>query len=261
VNRKACHDARVAHARDLSLERIRTTVLRLFIAADGATLRKEDEQKCRELAGLLRFLTKLRAGAHVVDAAAGKASVGLVLAELLQVDALTVIERDPPRVVACRDAVGRLTRALRVEVREADVGDAAAWPVGADAVVALHACGPAADLVIDAAIRARARHVLVAPCCYGRTVPFRATAAAVVANMAFAADDLVRRRMTASLVDMHRKLRLEAAGYETVIEEFVAPTVTPHNLVLSARHTGSGVRIARAEERLAALHAAARVTG
>jgi hypothetical protein len=76
--------------------------------------------------------------------------------------------------------------------------------------------------------------------------------------MPFVADDLVRRRMTASLVDMERALRLEAAGFETVALEFVAPTVTPHNLLLCARRTGSEVRVARARERLAALSAAAR---
>jgi len=50
-----------------------------------------------------------------------------------------------------------------------------------------------------------------------------------------------------------RTLRLEAAGFETRVEEFVAPTVTPHNLLLCGRRTGSDVRMARASQRLATL--------
>jgi predicted RNA methylase len=189
----------------------------------------------------------------VVDAAAGKASVGLVAAELLAVGRVTVIERDPSRIAACRSAATRLARQVPVDVRSADVGDASAWPEEADVVVALHACGGAADLVIDRAIASRARQLLVVPCCYGASVPFRARAADIVARMDLADDDVLARRMTASLVDTERKLRLEAGGYETTLEEFVAPTITPHNLLFRARRTGSDVRISRAKARLEAL--------
>lgn len=235
---------------------MREAVHRLFIDAAGATLRKEDEQKSRELAALLPWIARVRRGAHVVDAAAGKASVGLVAASLLPIGRLTVLERDPVRVAACRAAAGRLSRSVTVDVREADVGDAKAWPDAPDVVVALHACGPAADLVIDGAARVGARTVLVVPCCYGDTVPFRRRAAAAVDKLGFVADVVLRRRMTASLVDLERKLRLEAAGYESEVEELVAPTVTPHNLLIVGRKTDSPVRIARARTRLAALHAA-----
>ena len=74
--------------------------------------------------------------------------------------------------------------------------------------------------------------------------------------MNFVADDLIRRRMRASLIDMERKLRLEAAGYETELDEFVGATVTPHNLLFCGRWTGTAVRINRAKARLAALRGA-----
>ncbi len=240
-----------------SLERVRAAMHQLFIAAPGAGLRAEDEQKSREVWALLPHLAKIKRGAHLVDAAAGKASVGLVAAELLELERLTIVERDPKRVAACRAAVARLSRPIPVEVREADVGDPAAWPREPDAVVALHACGPAADLVITSAAAAGARQLLVAPCCYGRAVPFHEGAARAVANLRFAADDLLARRMAASLVDLDRKLRLEAAGYDTKLCAFVAPTVTPHDLLFVARRTDNPARIARAEARRAALHAAA----
>jgi hypothetical protein len=142
---------------------------------------------------------------------------------------------------------------VAVDVRKADLSTPAAWPNAPDAIVALHACGGAADLVIEGAVQSRARQVFLAPCCYGASIPFRARAAAVVAGLGFAPDDLLRQRMTASIVDVERTLRLEAAGYATEIEEFVAPTVTPHNLLFASRRTSEPVRIARAHDRLALL--------
>jgi Methyltransferase domain len=239
-----------------SIDDVRAIVHRLFIATSDTTLRKEDEQKSKELAALLSRLSRIRKGAHLVDAAAGKASVGLVAAELLPIGELTVLERDARRVEACRAAQTRLTRSVPIDIRHVDVADDSAWPDMPDAVVALHACGPAADLVIDQAIRTRARFVFVVPCCYGDAIPFAARAQTVVAGMEFVADDLIRRRMRMSLIDMERKLRLEAAGYETELDELVGATVTPHNLVFCGRWSGTTVRIERARARLAALYGA-----
>lgn len=237
----------------ISVADVRAVVHRLFIATANTSLRKEDEQKSREVAALLTRLARIRKDAHLVDAAAGKASVGLVAAELLAIGRLTVMERDPKRVEACRLAQARMTRAIPIDVRQADLADASAWPDAPDAVVALHACGSAADLVLDSAIRVRARMLFLVPCCYGETIPFGARALEVVTGMGFVADDLLRRRMRASLIDMERKLRLEVAGYETDIDELVGPTVTPHNLIFCARRTSAEVRVRRARERLAAL--------
>lgn len=241
----------------VSLDEVRSALHRLFIAADSAKLRREDEQKCRELAPLLGHLGRIKKGAHLVDAAAGKASVGLVAAELLAIGRVTVIERDPARVAACRAAAGRLRREAPVDVREADVANPHAWPPAPDAVVALHACGGASDLVIDQATRSRARQLFLVPCCYGGSVSFRDQAAMVVAHMPWVSDDVIRRRMTASVIDLERKLRLEAAGYATDIEELFATSISPHNLLFIARRTNEPVRITRARERLAALYAAA----
>lgn len=238
----------------LPVDDVRAVVHRLFIASNGPKLRKEDEQKSKELAPLLGRLAKLRTGAHLVDAAAGKASLGLVAAELLPIRKLTVIERDASRIVACRDAHSRLTTSVPMNLVHAELADDGAWPSAPDVVVGLHACGPASDVLIDQAIRVGARHVLVVPCCYGSTIPFFPGATALVAGMPFVADNLVRRRMVASLIDMERKLRLEAAGYETTLEEFVGATVTAHNMLVTARRTNDRTRVERAVRRRDELH-------
>lgn len=236
-----------------SVDDVRATVHRLFIATAGTSLRKEDEQKSRELAALLGRLARLRKGAHLIDAAAGKASVGLVAAELLPIGSLTVLEREPRRVAACRAARARLTRSVPVDIRQADVADEHAWPDNPDAVVALHACGPAADHVIDQAIRVQARFVFVVPCCYSNALFFTARARELVRATGHGDDDLIDRRMRASFIDLERKLRLEAAGYDTEVDELVGATVTPHNLIFTGRRNAGSVRSERARERLAAL--------
>jgi hypothetical protein len=240
--------------RTIALADVRSALHRLFIASGGTSLRKEDEQKSQELAALVARLAKVRKGAHLVDAAAGKSSVGLIAAELLPFGKRTVLERDPRRIEACRDATTRMQHAVPVDIRQVDVASFEAWPTpgSVDAVVALHACGAASDLVLDGAIRSEARFLFLVPCCYGASIPAWAEARAIVERLGFVDDDLLRRRMTASLVDTERMLRLEAAGYETELGEFVGATITPHNLLFSARRTRTQTRIERARARLEA---------
>jgi hypothetical protein len=49
------------------------------------------------------------------------------------------------------------------------------------------------------------------------------------------------------MVDAERTWRLEAAGYETEVVEFVAPTITPHNLLWRARLVREPRRMAAAK--------------
>ncbi len=239
-----------APASHASLEIVRATMRRLFIDAADVSLRKEDEQKSRELSGLLARLAPLRRGAHLVDAAAGKASVGFIAAELLPLGRVTVLERDVTRVAACNAALKRMVRRVVVDVRHGDLATHPLWPDSPDVVVALHACGGASDLVIEGAIRSQARRVFVAPCCYDERLLSPARSFAGAPGWLGVTDTLLRRRVLSALVDLERTLRLEAAGFETQVQEFVAPTVTPHNLLICGRRTSSPVRMRRAQERL-----------
>jgi hypothetical protein len=57
------------------------------------------------------------------------------------------------------------------------------------------------------------------------------------------------------MVDAERTWRLEAAGYETEVVEFVPATVTPHNLLWRSRLVGEPVRMAAAARALERLRA------
>src|SRR5512138_1890579 len=97
----------------IPLPDIAATLHRLYIGAPEASLRKEDRKKTVELAGMLAEIERALGAVtstrtvHVVDAAAGKAYVGLLAAELLLAKGgrqahITLIERDPARAEACR---------------------------------------------------------------------------------------------------------------------------------------------------------------
>jgi len=232
---------------------------RLWIGAEGAGLRNEDKKKARELSALLEEMQRLlpasrRRSVTLVDAAAGKSYVGLVAAEMLlaeRADATVVtLERDPKRVQLAREAARLVRTPANIDCRVGDVGDAALWPASATLAVALHACGVASDLVIDRALSSGARALLLIPCCTSREARALRRAEQLAEVMGVPRAAPVRRRFLQSLVDSERTLRLEAAGYRVEVVEFVAPTVTPHNLLLRAVLTHDEGRAERAQAAL-----------
>jgi hypothetical protein len=247
----------------VSPRHIEETLHRLYIAAPQTALRQEDHKKAAELAGMLEEIDRIvktsrcRRPLRLVDAAAGKAYVGLLAAELIlaakgRSGQLTLIERDAGRARACRQAAAVLQApGTTVEVVQADVGDPSAWPSEPDIVVALHACGPASDLVMGQAVACRARHLLLVPCCTSDQVPAAALAARRADALGVPRQAEVRRRFIQSMVDSQRTLALEAAGYETCVVPFVPPTLTPHNLLWRARRVGEPRRMAVAARKLA----------
>ena len=238
---------------------------RLFIDAPATSLRDEDRRKSDEMAGLLAEVARAVARRAskgefmLVDVAAGKAYVGLLAAELIlaprsQPAQVRVIEREPARVAACRDAMARLQApSIFIEVVTADVADVAAWPREPDLVVGLHACGLASDVIIDQSLAARARALLLVPCCTSKDVAAAALARRRADQVGMPRHAEVRRRFIQSIVDAERTLRLEAAGWQTTVVSFVAPTVTPHNLLWRAERVGEPGRMAEAADRLARL--------
>jgi len=229
---------------------------RLYIDAAGATLHREDRKKAAEITGLLaevaRAAARLPSDLLIVDAATGKGYVGILAAKLVLVPMgrrvrVVALERDPERAAAAAAAAVRA--GVSLEPRIADVGDRDAWPAEPSLVVAPHACGAAGDALLDAAVAARARAILAVPCCTGAS----AAADAVAEGLGLPRHTPVRRGFAETFVAAVRTLRLEAAGYETEVVSFVAPTVTPYHLVWRARRVGEPVRSREAAARLARL--------
>jgi len=225
----------------------------LFIAAPGTRLRQEDRKKSIEVAALLGVIDRHRRDALLVDAAAGKAYIGLLAASLLGFTRVHVIEREPARIASCKAAAARLDANLDLHLAEGDVADRASWPEAPDLVCALHACGSASDAILDASIEASAKWIYLVPCCYASSVPFAAAAEAKADALGIPRQAEVRRRFVMSLVDAERTLRLEAAGYEVTLTSFVPQAITPHNLLFRARRVREPGRMREAREKRARL--------
>ena len=221
----------------------------IYIPGPETRLRAEEAQKVLEMVPLLREVAaqvKHRPGSGeylLVDAAAGRGYVSLLAAKLVLAPAgrrfrWVVIERDPRRAEAVATLAGRQGFGASFDVRCADVADAAAWPEAPDLVAALHACGPAADRVIERSVAARARALLLVPCCVSKQVQDHPRAVAAAEALGIPRQAPVRRRFLEAVIAAERTLRLEAAGYRTEVVELCPPRVTPHNLVWRCRRTG-----------------------
>src|SRR5512135_1706837 len=116
------------------LEDVEELLERLYIAAEGAGLRKEDKRKAYEVAAMLEEIElatsrfSRRSDLLLVDAAAGKSYVGLLAAKLIFAAAgrhasVITIEHDPRRVAASRRVAERLGGEILVDCRESSVKD------------------------------------------------------------------------------------------------------------------------------------------
>lgn len=244
-------------------EALRTVQLQaLFALTFGgrpeAHLRPEEERKSRVLPGVLTEALRLlspRGTPVIVDAAAGRAPFSLALAASCASQGVRIIaiDRESTLGEASHRAFDRLpAHASTLETRTGDVGDAALWPNEPDLVVSIHACGCATDLVLESATRARAKHVLVMPCCVSSAVSSAARADLAAASLAFEGG-LPQKRFRDLYTLNERRLTLEASGYKTDVVALCPESATPYNLALRGARSHEPVRMERARQTLAAL--------
>jgi hypothetical protein len=267
---------------DLSLGRVRQLLHLLFIGESDVgererKLRREDEQKARELAALLPEIARIlpsgrKRALTIVDAACGKSALGLLTAALIvaprqQRASIVTLDRSERFIARAATAAAQMqSRALIDErvmfaCRVGDARDASLWPEAPELVLALHACGRASDDIIDVSMETRARALLVVPCCYGahpdkrfddaRAPPGQKAAHRHAQGVGLSSHGVVGRRFASALIELERTLRLEAQGYECVTSEVFSNEVSPYNLLYRARRVCEPARMAHH----AALHA------
>lgn len=236
----------------MSPESVEAALRELYLTKTGSSLRPEERKKIPEVASLLSLIAKVGKDPVLIDAAAGRAPVGIIAAKLLSLSRVTIIERDVARASRAEKAASKLEGTV-FEVIRADVYDVDCWPVFADVVVALHACGSASDAILEATIARGVRWLFLVPCCYADSVPFASAARGWADALGVPRVAAVRRRFIESMIDTVRTLRLQAAGYRVSVVQFVSPTVTPHNLVWRAELSGPSPLATQAEEELARL--------
>jgi hypothetical protein len=159
-------------------------------------------------------------GGRVVDLACGHALVAqlMLLLDDSSPTALAVDSKLPPSALRVAECLARTWPRLagRVTLREARL-DSVDVHAG-DVLVSCHACGPLTDEVIDLALGARAR-VVVLPCC-------QSTGKCDLGGLAGWVDP-------ALAIDVTRAAKLRAAGYH-VHTQTIPAEITPKNRLLLA---------------------------
>lgn len=140
--------------------------------------------------------------------------------------------------------------------------DSADIPSSIDWVTALHACDSATDDALDFALKKRAKHILLVPCCQAEV------AAALRSHKAHALSDgfwaelwrhpLHTREFGSQLTNVLRCLKLEASGYRVTVTELTGWEHSMKNELIVAEYTGHFKQ--SAAERLNALLAATGLT-
>lgn len=116
------------------------------------------------------------------------------------------------------------------------VGDIADYKdvTSVDMVVTLHACDTATDYALAKAVKWGAKVILSVPCCQHE------------ANAQIESEDMepvlrygiLKERISSILTDAVRAGRLEAAGYQTQLLEFIDMEHTPKNILIRGVYTG-----------------------
>jgi hypothetical protein len=167
-------------------------------------------------------------GGRVVDLACGHALVAqlMLLLDDTSPTALAVDIKLPESALRVTECLSRAWPRLaqRVVLQESELGNV---PIDeSDVVVSCHACGPLTDDVIDAALAARAK-VVVLPCCQSATQ-------CDLGGLAGWLDP-------ALAVDVTRVAKLRAAGYH-VHTQTIPVAITPKNRLLLASPSPSSTR-------------------
>ncbi|MCB7129496.1 MAG: SAM-dependent methyltransferase [Candidatus Brocadiales bacterium] len=106
-----------------------------------------------------------------------------------------------------------------------------------DIVLALHACDSATDEAVARGIRLDAAYIMVVPCCHNQV---RGQIRSTQPLKDLTDFGPLRYRFADLLTDALRAQVLMGAGYHVTFHEIVPPTVTPKNLVITARRLRSG---------------------
>lgn len=99
-----------------------------------------------------------------------------------------------------------------------------------DMVVSLHACDVATDIVLDFAIRERARVILSTPCCHHEMM--RQLDAPILSFIT--QHSMLKQKLCDAATDALRGLKLEASGYTVDMPELIDAEETPKNLMIRA---------------------------
>lgn len=167
---------------------------------------------------------------QVVDMGAGKGYLTFAVAELLGGRAsVRGIEARPELVELCNRVAREHGFGARLSFAAGSITDAALE--GCDVMIALHACDTATDDALARGIAAKARLLIVAPCCQ-KELRRQLVAPAVLASAL--RHGIFQERQAEFVTDALRAQLLEWAGYRTKVFEFISTEHTAKNVMIAA---------------------------
>jgi SAM-dependent methyltransferase len=140
--------------------------------------------------------------------------------------AVTGVETRPDLV----EKANAIARAIQADSLQFVAGDIASAQFDSlDGLIALHACNTATDHALASGVRLGAKLIVVSPCCHQELRPQLGHPAPLAPLLDHG---ILEERFSEWLTDGLRALRLQAAGYETKVIEFVASEHTARNLLI-----------------------------
>lgn len=230
----------------------RRVLAALGVVTEQGVIRRKQRDKLIQIKNLTKAvygglqelgLSRLR----VVDAACGKSYISFVLYYYLDRELgypVHIVGIDSnPRLIERSRAIQAELGFPNMTFHTSTVADFT--PSGeVDLLYSLHGCDTATDEAIALGVRARARMIVVVPCCH---TELRGQLGAAHPLRGITRYGLFEDQFAALLTDSMRALALEAEGYRVATFRFVTPDVSTKNALIRAIYTGQPSKSARAE--------------
>jgi SAM-dependent methyltransferase len=231
------HDHAKPHLLD---ESARPWLIALGLCDESGRVRASMAGKYRQLERYLEILGHLvkqcgwTAGMNVslADMGCGKGYLTFgawhLLNRILGLQAAVTGVETRPDLVEKANAIARAIQADSLQFVAGDI--ASAQFDSLDGLIALHACNTATDHALASGVRLGAKLIVVSPCCHQELRPQLSHPAPLAPLLDHG---ILEERFSEWLTDGLRALRLQAAGYETKVIEFVASEHTARNVLLA----------------------------
>lgn len=211
----------------------------LHILTRDGKMNQDSRRKLKQVNHLFQFIEPLlkevqldHSDITLVDHGAGKSYLGFILYDLFfkQMESnsrIYGIETRDELVETSRSLAKRLgfTGMSFLNQTVADSVESESIPETVDIVTALHACDTATDDAICFALKKRARHIVLVPCCQAEVATVlrknKATALARNSLTEIWRHPLHTREFGSLITNVLRCMRLESHGYQVTVTELV----------------------------------------
>jgi hypothetical protein len=243
----------------------------LHILTRDGKLNQDSRRKLKQVYHLVNFIEPLltqvrnevragKGGVSLVDHGAGKSYLGFILYDLFfkgleDASHIYGIETREELVAKSTELAARLGFAnmsfLPLSVAESTTSGK--LPETIDIVTALHACNTATDDAIDFALKKKAKHMVLVPCCQAEVASFlRKNKGKDLGRSALTEiwrHPIHTREFGSQVTNVLRCLQLEAHGYQVTVTELVGWEHSMKNELIVATYKNLPRR--RPSERLA----------